>query len=143
MSDRLTMLLEKRLERLEVVVRRITQIETKPRLIIPGGGGARIIEIIVTAATTISDTGSPYDGMRRLTGTVQSPDCPNSAIWGDSVYVYEHVPLCLTGDETDEALVDRKAWAYEGVHQDMSVTAETGDLTPCHWVLMGICCPPE
>jgi hypothetical protein len=37
--QRLIMLLEQRLDRLEKLVRRITQIESKPRLIVGGSGG--------------------------------------------------------------------------------------------------------
>jgi len=139
--QRLLMLLEKRLDRLEVIVRRITQIETKPRLILTSGGFQRI-EFIVTSATTISSTLSPYDGMRELTVTVQSPSCNAVELHDETgVKVYEHSPQCLTGDETDAALVGRKGWAYQGVHQDMSNGASPGDLTPCHFVLDGLCCP--
>lgn len=104
-------------------------------------GGFTLIEFIVDSATTVTSTGSPYFGMRKLTCTVKSPSCNNPDIWGDTVDVYEHQPACLTGDETDEALADRKGWAYQGVHQDMSSGASPGDLTPCHYVLMGLCCP--
>lgn len=113
------------------------------RAFIGASGGMGRIEFEVTSATTISDSGSPYDGMRELTVTVVGPSCNRASMLGETgVKVYEHVPLCLTGDETDEALVGRKGWAFEGVFQDQSAEAEAGDLTPCHWVLDGICCPP-
>lgn len=107
----------------------------------PSANSFRRIEGIVTAATTVSDTGSPYDGMRKLTVDVQSPSCNDQSLWDTSQDIYEHVPLCLTGDEEDAALVDRKCWGFEGFHQDMSSGASPGDLTPCHFVLDGICCP--
>jgi hypothetical protein len=111
-------------------------------MIYDGGGGFARIEFIVTSATTISSTLSPYDGMRELTVTVKSPSCNAAGLHGDTgVKVYEHSPQCLTGDETDAALVGRKGWAYQGVHQDMSAGASPGDLTPCHFVLDGLCCP--
>lgn len=107
-------------------------------------GGASIIEFIVTSATTVADTDSPYDGMRELTVTVVGPSCDIENTMGDeNVLVYEHDPQCLTGDETDEALEGRKGWAYEGVFQDQSAAASPGDKTPCHKILFGICCPPE
>lgn len=107
-----------------------------------GGGGIGRIEFEVTAATTISSTASPYDGMRELTVTVVGPSCNRASMLGDTgVKVYEHVPLCLTGDELDAALVGRKGWAFEGVFQDQSSGAAAGDATPCHWVLDGLCCP--
>lgn len=100
------------------------------------------IEFEVTAATTVSDSGSPYAGMRKLTVTVVGPSCNRTVLLGETgVFVYEHNPQCLTGDETDEALVGRKGWAYEGIFQDQGSGASTGDATPCHWVLSGICCP--
>ncbi len=112
-------------------------------LIDSNGGGDNRIEFAVDSATTISNSASPYDGMRELTVTVVGPSCNRASMLGETgVKVYEHVPLCLTGDETDEALVGRKGWAFEGVFQDQSAEAEAGDLTPCHWVLDGICCPP-
>lgn len=113
------------------------------RGLILGGGdvGNNFIEFIVVSATTVADSGSPYNGMRKLVVTVKSPSCNIPGIWNTTVDVYEHEPLCLTGDETDGALVGRKGTAYQGVHQDMSSGAGTGDLTPCHYVLAGICCP--
>ena len=111
-------------------------------ILIDSVSGFTRIEFTVTSATTISDTESVYDGMRELTVTIKSPSCNNTGIWGDTdIKVYEHEPLCLTTGETDGALVDRKGWAYEGVHQDMSAAASPGDLTPCHYVLDGLCCP--
>jgi len=112
------------------------------RAFIGASGGMGRIEFEVTSATTISDSGSPYDGMRELTVTVVGPSCNRASMLGETgVKVYEHVPLCLTGDETDEALVGRKGWAFEGVFQDQSSGASPGDATPCHWVLDGLCCP--
>lgn len=109
--------------------------------ILGGSGGFTRIEFEVTAATTVSDTNSPFDGMRKLTVTVVSPSCNEPGLHNEEVDVYEHEPLCLTGDETDLALVGRKGWAFKGVHQDMSAGASVGDLTPCHFVLDGLCCP--
>lgn len=143
MIARQVALLQKRLERAEATIKRITQIETKPRLIVDGGGGGfNRIEFIVVSATTVADSGSPYNGMRKLVVTVKSPSCNAPGIWNTTVDVYEHQPACLTDDETDEALAGRKGWAYQGVHQDMSSGADPGDLTPCHYVLDGLCCPP-
>ena len=109
--------------------------------IVSGSGGFTRIEFTVDSATTVSDTGSPFDGMRKLTVTVIGPSCNNPGIHGDTVDVYEHPPDCLTVDETDAELEGRKGWAYEGFFQDQSATAEVGDLTPCHYVLDGLCCP--
>jgi len=103
--------------------------------------GISRIEFIVVSATTVADTNSPFDGMRKLVVTVKSPSCNVPGIWNTTVDVYEHQPACLTDDETDGALVDRKGWAYQGVHQDMSSGASPGDLAPCHYVLDGLCCP--
>ncbi len=105
-------------------------------------GGIGRIEFTVTSATTVDDTDSPYDGMRELTVTVVGPSCNRASLLGETgVKVYEHDPQCLTSDETDEALEDRKGWAYEGIFQDQSSGASPGDATPCHWILDGICCP--
>lgn len=104
-----------------------------------GGGGT--IEFTITSATTISNTSSPYDGMRELTVTIISPPCGRTNLHLTSAKVYEHDPQCLTSDETDAALVGRKGTAFEGVFQDQSSGASAGDLTPCHWVLQGLCCP--
>lgn len=106
-----------------------------------GGSSITRIEFIVVSATTVADTASPYNGMRKLVVTVKSPSCNAAGIWNTTVDVYEHQPACLTEGETDGALVGRKGWAYQGVHQDMSSGADPGDLTPCHYVLDGICCP--
>ena len=107
----------------------------------PEGGGT--IEFLVDSATTISDTASPYYGMRELTVTIISPPCNRTSLHLTSAKVYEHDPQCLAGDETDAALEGRKDTAFEGVFQDQSSGASAGDLTPCHWVLQGLCCPPE
>lgn len=106
------------------------------------GDGMGRIEFTITSATTISDTDSPYDGMRELTVTVVGPSCNRASLLGETgVKVYEHDPQCLTGDEEDAALEDRKGWAFEGIFQDQSSGASPGDATPCHWVLDGLCCP--
>lgn len=111
-----------------------------PRLLInsSGGGGGKIEFRVLSASTVV---GGQYDGMRKLVVEVKSPPCNRTSLHGDTVDVYEHEPLCLTGDESDAALVDRKGWAYEGVYQDQSSGAIAGDLTDCHWVLDGLCCP--
>ena len=106
-----------------------------------GGGGIGRIEFEVLSATTVSDTGSPYDGMRKLSVEVVGPSCNRASMLGDTVDVYEHDPQCLTSGELDAELVGRKGWAFEGIFQDQSATATAGDATPCHWVLDGICCP--
>lgn len=106
------------------------------------GGSGGVIEFLVDSATTISDSSSPYYGMRELTVTIISPPCDRKNLHLTSAKVYEHDPQCLAGDETDLALVGRKGTAFEGVFQDQSSGAEAGDLTPCHWVLQGLCCPP-
>lgn len=109
---------------------------------VSAGAGVGRIEFLVTAATTVDDTASPYDGMRKLTVTVKSPSCNQPGLLGATgVLVYEHDPQCLTTGETDEALVGRKGWAFEGIFQDQSAGATAGDATPCHWVLDGLCCP--
>lgn len=118
--------------------------EIRPR---GGGRGDNRIEFAVDSATTISDTASPYDGMRELTVTIVGPDCDHASTMGNtSIKVYEHPDrngnYCLTFGETDAALVDRKGWAYKGVFQDQSTGAPVGKQTPCHWVLDGLCCPP-
>lgn len=105
------------------------------------GSGNGTLEFKITSASTVTDTASPYHGMRKLVVVAVGPSCNRSSIMGTTVDVYEHEPLCLTGDETDEALVDRKGWAFEGIFQDQSSGASPGDATPCHWVLDGICCP--
>lgn len=115
-----------------------------PDLILQAGdGGFTRIEIIVESAEIVSNPSSPFDGMLKLTGNVKSPSCNNIGLWGTSADIYEHEPLCLLGTEAPEDLIGRKAWGYEGVHQDMSSGAGVGDLTPCHMVLDGICCPEE
>jgi len=101
------------------------------------------IEFLIDSATTISDSSSPYYGMRELTVTIVSPPCNRTNLHLTSAKVYEHDPQCLAGDETDAALEGRKGTAFEGVFQDQSSGASAGDLTPCHWVLQGLCCPPE
>lgn len=112
------------------------------RAFIGGASGIGRIEFVITSATTISNTSSPYDGMRELTVTIQSPSCNRASLLGvTGVKVYEHDTQCLTTGETDEALVGRKGWAYEGIFQDQSSGASPGDATPCHWVLDGLCCP--
>lgn len=103
--------------------------------------GLGLVEFKVTSASTVDDSDSPFDGMRKLVVEIVGPSCNKSSLHGDTVDVYEHDPQCLTADELDAALVDRKGWAYQGVFQDQSATAEAGDLTPCHWVLFGLCCP--
>lgn len=111
-----------------------------PILTLAGSSDA-IIEFTVDSATTVSNTSSPFDGMRKLTVTIISPSCSFTSLHGDTVDVYEHDPQCLTLGELDAELVGRKGWAYQGVYQDQSSGASPGDLTPCHFVLMGICCP--
>ena len=99
------------------------------------------IEFLVTAVTTVSDTDSPYDGMRKFTVDIIAPPCNRKDLHLTEATVYEHDPQCLASDETDAALVGRKGTAGEGVFQDQSSGASPGDLTPCHWYLKGICCP--
>jgi len=111
------------------------------RAFIGSSGSGGTIEFLIDSATTISNSSSPYDGMRELTVTIISPPCDRTNLHLESVKVYEHDPQCLTSDETDAALEDRKGWAFEGVFQDQSSGASAGDLTPCHWVLQGLCCP--
>lgn len=105
------------------------------------GGGFTRIEFLIDSATTVADSSSPFDGLRQLTVTIISPSCNSPELWDTSAIVYEHLPDCLTIDETDEELEGRKGWAYEGVYQDQSSGAAPGDLTPCHFVLDGLCCP--
>ena len=134
-------LIRRRLDILEKTIERITPVETRPRLILPTGGGASVIEFTIDSATTVDDPDSPFDGMRELTVTVIGPSCDRAELLGETATVYEHDPQCLTSDETDEALEDRKGSAFEGIFQDQSSEAEEGDATPCHWVLIGLCCP--
>jgi hypothetical protein len=106
-----------------------------------GAGDVITIEFIVTAAEIIENPSSPYDGMLHLTVTVKSPSCNATGLWNTTQDVYEHEALCLLGTEEPADLIGRKGTAYKGVHQDMSTGASPGDLTPCHFVLQGICCP--
>lgn len=99
------------------------------------------IEFIVDDAEEISDTGSAFDGMVHLTVTIIGPSCNRTVLIGETVDVYEHPPTCLVGDEDLGDLVGRKGFAYEGIFADQSSGAAEDDVTPCHWVLDGLCCP--
>jgi len=131
------MLLLKRMERLELVVRRITQIETKPRLIIPGGGSGKIFFEVDSAE--IAGASSPYNGKTILTVTVITEPCDQDIETAEVV----DWSSCLANAEMLAALVGREGWAVKGRgRQSLASGAATGEKTPCHWILDGLCCPP-
>src|SRR5690606_6233386 len=105
--------------------------------------GDEIIKFVITSVTTVSNSSSPFNGYRELTVTVTDPNCAAAYLYGESVIVHDTDDQCLTADESDEDLEGRYGWAFKGVSTDKSSGATEGDLTPCHFVLMGLCCPPE
>jgi len=133
-------LLQKRLERAEATIKRITQIETKPRLIIPGGGSGSKIFFEVDSAAIAGST-SPYNGKMILTVTIIVAPCDQSELIDTSVDVVDW-STCLANAETVEAVEGREGWAYRGIAYSLKSGDPAGTLTPCHWALDGLCCPP-
>lgn len=126
----------RRLDAIESAIR-LQRIETKPRLIIQSAGK---IFFEVDSATT-AGTSSPYNGKMILTVTVTVAPCDQSWLVGESVDVVDWSG-CLANAETTAAVVGREGWAFRGIAESLASTASEGDLTPCHWALDGLCCPP-
>lgn len=137
MATREMVNLQRRIAQLEKTVERITQVETKPRLILSDTSKGKIA-YTVTAAAVVSDTDDQFDGLMKLTVTVEWAGQPNLVT--TSVTVYDWSP-CLATAETPAALVGRWGWAAWGVGEDQSAAAEAGDLTEFHWGCDGLCCP--
>lgn len=126
-----------RLAKLETAVRQMQRVRTQPRLILGSGGGATI-EFTIDSVTT-AGTSSPYNGLKVATVTVETAPCDRSSMIGESIEVVDHSG-CLFNEE-NEALVDRYGWAHEQVALSLASGAEDGELTPCHWSALNICCP--
>lgn len=138
MATREMVNLQRRIGQLEKTLERITQVETKPRLIIPAGGSGKIFFEVDSAAT--AGTGSPYNGNMILTVTIIVAPCDQPSLIGTSVDVVDW-STCLANAETTAAVVNREGWAFRGIAQSLASGASPGDLTPCHWALDGLCCP--
>lgn len=138
MTSRALTLAEKRIERLEIALKRITQIESKPRLIIPGGASGKIFFEVDSAA--IAGTSSPYNGKMILTVTIIVAPCDQSDLITTSVDVVDW-STCLANAETTAAVVNRQGWAFRGIAHSLKSGDPAGTLTPCHWALDGLCCP--
>lgn len=105
MIARQVALLQKRLERAEATIKRITQIETKPRLIIPvGGGGSNILGYctfiedytLVAGACPITQP-PPRSGLFLIT----EPPCDDMSLGGEELVIYDPLGCILDLDEAD------------------------------------------
>lgn len=103
-----------------------------------GTGGGKIFFEVDSAAT--AGTSSPYNGKMILTVTVTVAPCDQSNLIGTSVDVVDW-STCLANAETTSAVVGREGWAFRGIAESLASGAGDGELTPCHWVLDGLCCP--
>ena len=103
-----------------------------------GGGGKRIFFTVDSAAT--AGTGSPYNGKMVLTVTIVGTESRPTLI-GTSVDVTDW-STCLANAETTAAVVGREGWAFWGIFESLAAGAAAGTLTPYHWALDGLCCPP-
>lgn len=103
-----------------------------------GGSGSKIFFEVDSAAT--AGATSPYNGNMILTVTITVAPCDESNLIGTSVDVVDW-STCLANAETTGDVVNREGWAFRGIAQSLASTASPGDLTPCHWVLDGLCCP--
>jgi len=104
-----------------------------------GGGGGKIFFEVDSAE--IAGTSSPYNGKMILTVTIVVAPCEQSDLIGTSVDVVDW-STCLANAETVEAVVGREGWAYRGIAYSLKSGDPAGTLTPCHWALDGLCCPP-
>lgn len=103
-----------------------------------GSGGGSTLEFTISSVTTAGSS-SPYNGLKVATCTVEAAPCDQSALIGTTVSVVDHSG-CLF-NETNEALVGRYGWAHEQITLSLAAGAEEGELTPCHWSALNICCP--
>lgn len=100
-------------------------------------GGSSIIMFEVDSAAT-AGMSSAYNGLTILTVTLTVEPC-NQDI--DTVDVVDW-SSCLANAEELEALVGREGWAARGRgRQSLASGASEGEKTPCHWFLIGLCCP--
>jgi hypothetical protein len=139
--SRMQTLIERRLSQVEMVTRRIAQIETKPRLIIPPGGGSGSKIFFEVDSAVIAGTSSPYNGKMILTVTIIVAPCDQSSLIDTSVDVVDW-STCLANAETTSAVVGREGWAFRGIAHSLKAGDPANTLTPCHWALDGLCCPP-
>lgn len=108
-------------------------------MIYDGGGGGKIFFEVDSAA--IAGTSSPYNGKMILTVTIILAPCDQSDLIDTSVDVVDW-STCLANAETVEAVVGREGWAFRAVGHSLKSGDPAGTLTPCHWALDGLCCPP-
>jgi hypothetical protein len=101
------------------------------------GGGTKKIFFSVTAAE-IAGTTSPYNGKMILTVDIIVEPCDMDLETAEVV----DWSTCLANEEDVVAVVGREGWAFLGRgRQSLAEAAATGEKTPCHWVLDGLCCP--
>lgn len=101
--------------------------------------GSKIFFEVDSAA--IAGGSSPYNGKMILTVTIIVAPCDQRALIDTSVDVVDW-STCLANAETVEAVVGRQGWAFRGIAHSLKSGDPTGTLTPCHWALDGLCCPP-
>ena len=99
--------------------------------------GKRIFFTVDSAATALST--SPYYGKMILTVTIVATESSPVFI-GTNVDVVDW-SACLAYAETTAAVVDREGWAFWGIAASLEAGAPSGELTPYHWILDGLCCP--
>jgi hypothetical protein len=93
----------------------------------------------VTAAEE-AGTDSPYNGLTILTVDVICEPCEEDLATAEVI----DWSSCLANAEEFAELIGREGWAFWGRgRQSRESGAEEGDKTPCHWILDGLCCPPE
>jgi hypothetical protein len=104
-----------------------------------GGSGSKIFFEVDSAA--IAGTSSPYNGKMILTVTIILAPCDQPSLIDTTVDVVDW-STCLANAETTLAVVGREGWAFRGIGHSLKSGDPSGTLTPCHWALDGLCCPP-
>jgi len=105
-----------------------------------GGSGSGKIFFEVDSAA-VAGSSSPYNGKMVMSCTVVVAPCDQSELIDTSVDVVDW-STCLANDEMAAALIGREGWAFRGVAYSLKSGDPAGTLTPCHWALDGLCCPP-
>jgi len=129
----------RRIDQLELVVRRITQIDTKPRLIIPDVN----FHIIEYTIDSLDDKISgPYTGLIAATATVRGVICGRgAALINTQVEVIDHSGCIF--DVAGE-MVGYTGWAVSNMeYWSLDYTDAEGDMTPCHYAAFNRCCAPD
>lgn len=127
----------RRLNTLEMTVRRITQVDTKPRLILPPAGSI-VIEYVIDSLATAGSS-SPYNGLIVATATLKSVGA-NGDVPEDEIEVIDHGGC--TFDLAD--MEGFTGWAFSDAEfLSLASGASSGEMTPKHYAAFTRCCAAD